>query len=364
MRTGSYIAGLVFLLAGCVQDPPVGVDGNATIVLQALWNTSGNDSLPAYAPLAGAKVVLLSEYGSMVRSTDAAGRLVLDHLPAATYSISVRRVHPLDAGIQLVGSAVGVALRPGQASADTIVSRPISSTGIAINELYVAGPVNNMFFFYDQFIELYNASDSVRYLDGMLVSRMSGNNEGLGSGADEGNDGDIDGVTYLFRFPGSPGGAEYPIRPGQFVLLAVDAVNHKSLFPNSYDLSGADWEFYNQFSPEDVDNPHVPNLINMRSDKTTDFLINLTSDVILLASGRDTVWSDGVDISTVVDAVEYQSTPPPALQKTLDARIDRGVALSPPRYSGQSMQRAEPGGDSNDATLDFVIIPAATPGRQ
>jgi hypothetical protein len=257
-----------------------------------------------------------------------------------------------------------MAVRSGQVSADTILSKPISSTGIAINELYVAGPINNMFFFYDQFIELYNASDSIRYLDGMLVSRMSGNNEGLGPGADEGSDGDIDGVTYIFRFPGTPGGTTYPIRPGQFVVLAVDAVNHKSLFPNSYDLTGSDWEFYNQYSPEDVDNPGVPNLINMRSDKTTDFLINLTSDVILLASGRDTVWSDGIDINTVVDAVEYQSTPPPALQKTLDPRIDRGVALSPPRYSGQSMQRAEPGSDSNDATLDFVIIPAATPGRQ
>lgn len=29
----------------------------------------------------------------------------------------------------------------------------------------------------------------------MLVSRVSGNSEGLGPGADEGNDGDIDGET-------------------------------------------------------------------------------------------------------------------------------------------------------------------------
>lgn len=147
-------------------------------------------------------------------------------------------------------------------------------------------------------------------------------------------------------------------------MLAVDAVDHRSFFPNSFDLSGADWEFYNQYSPEDVDNPNTPNLINMRSDRTVDFLINLSSDVIVIASGRDTLWADGIDISTVVDAVEYQSSAPPALKKTLDPRLDRGVALSPPKYSGQSMQRVEPGSDSNDALLDFMIIPVATPGRQ
>ncbi len=353
-------------MAGCVQDPPVTVDGNATIVVKAVWNSSGNDSLPVYVPLAGAKVTLISEYGTMVRATDLSGTVTLDHLPASSYTVSVRRAHPLDPGIQLVGSAIGLVVRSGQVTADTVMAKPISSTGIAINEIYAAGPINNMFFFYDQFIELYNASDSVRYLDGMLVARVSGNSDPgeSGPGADEGGDGDIDGVTYIFRFPGAPGGTEHPIRPGQFVVLAVDAVDHKSFFPNSFDLSGADWEFYNQYSPEDVDNPHVANLMNMRSDKTVDFLINLSSDVIVIASGRDTLWTDGIDIGTVVDAVEYQSSAPPALKKTLDARLDRGVALSPPKYSGQSMQRVEPGSDSNDALLDFVIIPVATPGRQ
>jgi hypothetical protein len=364
MRPVLPVLAAILLMAGCAHEPPVGVDGNATIVLYAVWNTSGSETAPSYGPLANAKVVLVSEYGSMVRTTDASGALTLEHMPASTYSISVRRPHPLDANIQLIGSAVGVVVRSGQVAADTILAKAISSTGIAINEIYAAGPVNNMFFFYDQFVELYNASDSVRYLDGMLISRMSGNSEGAGPGADEGSDGDIDGVTYIFRFPGLPGETNHPIHPGQFVVLAVDAVDHRSLFPNSIDLSRADWEFYNQYSPEDVDNASVSNLINLRSDKTVDFLISLTNDVIMLASGRDTVWEDGIDIGTVVDAVEYQSSLPPALLKTLDARIDRGVALSPARYSGQSMQRAEPGMDSNDATLDFVIISLATPGRQ
>lgn len=364
MQRPILMLGILLLMAGCAEDPPTAVDGNATLVIVAIWNSSGNDSLPTFEPLAGAKVLLTSEYGSMVRATDNAGVLRLDHLPAATYSIAIRRSHPLDPGIQLVGSVTGLKTQSGLVIADTVLSRSISSTGIAINEIYSVGPLNDMFFFYDQFLELYNASDSTRYLDGMLVMRVSGNSEGLGPGADEGADGDIDGVTYISQFPGTVGGAQHPIRPGQFLVLAVDAVDHRAQFATSVDLSKADWEFYNQFSPEDIDNPNVPNLVNLRSDKTVDFLYSLTGDVMMIASGQDTVWVDGIDIATVVDAVEYQSSPPPTTKKTLDARVDRGYALSPPRYSGQSLQRVEPGSDTNDSTIDFEIRPTATPGYQ
>ncbi len=353
---------VLLLMAGCVQEPPVAVDGDGTLMIVALWDMLPNDSLVTLVPLANAKVVLSSEYGIMVKQTGSDGILRLDHLPAATFNVSVRKPHPIDPSIQLVGATAGIVVRSGYTALDTVISKPISSSGIAINELYTVGPVNSLFFFFDQYIELYNASDSVRYLDGMQAIRMSGNSEGLGPGADEGLDGDIDGVTYIFKFPGNPGEQNHPIRPGQFVVLAVDAVDHTKFVSTSYDLSRADWEFYNQYSPEDIDNPSVPNLINIRSDRTVDFLISLTSDVIVLASGRDTVWVDGIDIGTVVDAVEYQTSPPPSSLKTLDSRIDRGVALSPPRYSGQAMQRVEPGSDTNDSSVDFEIRARATPG--
>jgi hypothetical protein len=113
----------------------------------------------------------------------------------------------------------------------------------------------------------------------------------------------------------------------------------------------------------DIDNPNVPNLINLRSDNTSKFLINLTVDIVALSSGVDSVWTDGIDISNIIDAVEYTGSPATHL-KTLDDRIDRGQFQSPPRYSGQSMQRREPGMDTNDGSLDWEIIPHPTPGWQ
>ncbi|MCK9425803.1 MAG: DUF4876 domain-containing protein [Ignavibacteriaceae bacterium] len=352
---------LIFMLfVGCRENPPVGVDGGAEIQIFSVWDSVRQDQSTVSSPMKNAKAILTSEYGTFVKTTDENGVLILSGLPSSLYNISIRMPHPSDPSILLVGSLRDVPVISGSKFSDTILAKPISSFGIAVNEVYACGPVNNIFFFFDQFIELYNSSDSVKYLDGMQVMRVSGNSAGKGAGADEDDDGDIDGITYIFKFPGLPGQKNYPFNPKTFQVLASDGINHKSTLANSVDLSNADWEFYNQFSANDIDNPSVNNLINIRSDRTVDFLIGLNDDIIVIASGIDSIWIDGIDISTIIDGFEYQSSP--TLMKTLDNRIDRGFALSPGKYSGQSMQRRDSGGDTNDSSLDWEIIPNPTPG--
>ncbi|MGE5399717.1 MAG: DUF4876 domain-containing protein [Ignavibacteriales bacterium] len=354
---------LLIMLQGCAEKPPVMPDGESQMTIKAVWNSS-TDSIPHYLPMPNAKVILSSEYGFMVRYTNESGVLDLSGIPSAVYNVSVRMQHPSDPGIILVGTRLSIQTFSRKPAVDTVYAKPISSTGIAINEIYAAGPVSHLYW-YDQYIELYNSSDSTKYLDGMLVMRFSSNNTNgaKGPGADEGNDGDIDGVTYIYKFPGKPGEKNYPFPPKKFLVIAQSAINHKSVYTSSVDLSKSDWEFYNQYSPSDIDNPKVPNLINMRSDQgASDFMIALTSDIVVIASGVDSNWQDGIDISTILDGVEYQqsSTTP----KTLDQRVDRGYVISPPTYSGKSIQRREPGVDTNDGSLDFEILNHPTPGFQ
>jgi hypothetical protein len=354
---------LFLYLVGCKENPPTVSDGNGSIVFQAVWNKS-TDSIPDIVPLQNAKVIMSCQYGIQIYYTGPDGFLRLNHLPSAVYNISVKAPHPDDPTIILVGAVRGVNITSGQTSASKDTAKPVSSSGIAINEIYSSGPVNNIFYFYDQFIELYNSSDSVKYLDGMQVMRVNGyiNNQTYAAGADWYNNGNMQGVTYIYKFPGRPGEKNYPFNPKQFLVLAGDAVDHRKVLANSIDLSHADWEFYNQYMSADMDNPNVPNLINMRPDNGTKFLINLVQDVVALASGVDSVWTDGIEISTIIDAVQYSTNT--YLVKTIDDRIDRGVAPCPPRYSGKSKQRKEPGMDTNDGSLDFEIIPHPTPGRQ
>ncbi|MFO7525712.1 MAG: DUF4876 domain-containing protein [Ignavibacteriaceae bacterium] len=355
-----YLVPILIFINGCEENPPIMVEGNTHLRIEAYWHSVPADSTSELLPLRNAKVILSSMYGMMIHQADINGCFEIKGIPSAVYSISFRMVHPEDESIQLVYNKKDVMIISGTTVSDSVIAKPITSSGIAINEIYSVGPVNSIYFFFDQYIELYNMSDSIKYLDGMMVMRFSGNSDGQGPGADEYGDGHIQGATYIFKFPGSPGEKNHPFYPNTFLVLASDAVNHKNTVATSIDLSTADWEFYNQYSPQDIDNPNVPNLINMKSESTVDFLISLTGDVIIVSSGVDSVWQDGIDITTVIDGVEYQSSA--NLKKTLDDRVDRGFSYSPPKYSGQSMRRREPGMDTNDATLDWEIIPQPTPG--
>lgn len=353
---------VIVSLASCMQQMPVTPEGNAKARIVVIGDTTVVGSSSVFIPLKNAKVILSSEYGVSIKYTDSEGILNLDGIPSSTYTISARLPHPGYPNILLVGTLREKEIISGVVVEDTIKAEQVANTGIAINEIYTVGPVNNIFFFWDLFIELYNYSDEVRYLDGMVMMRVSGNSDGKGPGADEGNDGDIDGILYVFKFPGNPGEKNYPFYPKTFKVLAMTAINHKKSVATSIDLSNADWEFYNQYSISDFDNPKVPNLINMRPDKTSDFLLGLTADVIVLSSGTDLVWEDGIDISTIVDGVQYAGST--TSRKTLDSRVDKSNALSPPRYSGKSLQRREAGGDSNDGMSDWEILNAPTPGYQ
>jgi len=366
MKNKIIIWTLSFLIAGvigCKETPPTYPDGQGALSILALGDTSFVDTIKHFAPLKNAKVVLASEYGIMIKYTDNDGFLKLSNLPASVYQITVRQPHPQNPNVLIVGNLMNIPIgMTDKLYSDTVKAEQIPSSGIAINEVYAGGPVNNIYFFYDQFIELYNYSDSVKYLDGIIVMRMSGNNEGKGPGADEEDDDDIDGVTYIFKFPGNHGETNYPIMPKQFITLAQTGINHKNTVAASIDLSKADWEFYNQYSATDFDNPNVKNLLNIQPDKTVDFMINLGSDIIVIADGvyADTTWKAGIKISSIIDGIEYQSSH--STLKTLDHRVDKSYMLSPPKYGGQSMRRREPGVDTNDGLLDWEIIPTPTPG--
>ncbi|MGD8779711.1 MAG: DUF4876 domain-containing protein [Ignavibacteria bacterium] len=349
---------VTMILVSCQEEAPVSEEGNAKLVLTVLGDTSITDA-PVLVPLSDVKVTLSSEYGYIIKYTDEEGILTLDGIPSTTYDINARLKHPANSNILMSGTLEDVDIISGNVVYDTITTSQISGTGIAMNELYVGGPVNNIYFYFDQFIELYNYSEETKYLDGMMVARVGGypNN-----GADEDNDGDMDEMANIYKFPGSPGEKNYPFEPGTFLILATKATDHTKSVSTSIDLSGADWEFYNQYSTSDLDNPNVPNLLNLISSKTVDFQLNVVGDVVIITSGEDADWEDGIDIDTIIDGVQYRKSL--TSNKTIDPRVDKGLIVSPAKYSGQSMQRIEPGEDTNNGTSDWEILSTPTPGEQ
>jgi hypothetical protein len=142
--------------------------------------------------------------------------------------------------------------------------------------------------------------------------------------------------------------------------------------PNSVDLRDADWETFNA-QKYDYDNPDVPNMVPVNPDRGPDWMINLSHNAIVLATGEnhyleEYVQSSGypsvqivIPLDDVIDGVEYASNAD--RDKELTRRVDAGFAgLGTSKYSAMSTERRKLGLDTNDSTFDFETIPRPTPG--
>jgi hypothetical protein len=114
---------------------------------------------------------------------------------------------------------------------------------------------------YGWYVRLYNNGDTTAYLDGLIIGRgLAVFQEAplFGCAAGRPHTEDPAGIWSLLfsQFPGT--GSQYPVAPGQTAVVAVDAIDHRPLFPEGLDLRAADFEFYG--GAGDVDNPSVPNV--------------------------------------------------------------------------------------------------------
>ena len=361
------------LLFSCGRETPVHLDGTLSYQMSVYYtDTTGTDS-PSIIPVQNAEVTLtaVSYSGAdgnpltYTRFTDSSGLAVFDQLTVGRYNVFVSKEIKTNAKTILITGSKTLVLPDSIHGVDSLRATPIEKSNLVINEIYFCGPVNRNYYFYDQFIELYNNSDMTVYLDGMYLCRV------VQTHPTDLHERDYVQTLNLFRFPGEAlTGREYPVAPGQFVVIAQDAVDHSQYIETAVDLSGADWEFYNPYAG-DIDFP-APNVENFLPEKTNDFMINLTHNAVILSDGSDWYWGEinendyqyiHIPISTIIDGVEYSSNP--EKQKELNRRVDAGFAgVNIPKYSGMSTQRREPGFDTNNSSIDFVNLDHPTPGYQ
>lgn len=365
----------------CERAEPTQVDG---ALAMRILISDGSGVIPVnenlgYAPVSSAKVTLQSQtYSSFTGKpqeytaiSDSLGWAEFNGLPVARYLLTVQKsIVYFDSitGEQKQGYLVGsgnAELTDAHSQPDTIQTILKSESPLVINEIYYAGPKNNAYYFYDQFVELYNTTDTTVYLDGLILCRGR-----------QAHPPDLDSVNYVqvlyvYQFPGQPlTGRQYPLPAHHFTVIAQDAVNHSAFVNGAVDLSGADWEFYNPYAA-DIDTA-AQNVVNVIPGNSNDFMINLVHNFVLLADGSDfypgEVSPSGyqyihVPLSTVLDGVEYSANGDK--QKELTRRVDAGFAgVGISKYSGKSVERRLAGSDFNNSSLDFVNINHPTPGYQ
>lgn len=366
MKTTIFIITALLLFAACSSEKPSAPDGNGVIML-LLVDTTG--TFPGSVPgepsvLPGAKVSIQArshEYVT-VGESDETGVAGFVGLAAGDYTVFARREIVLGAQKKVFTGFADVHVAGTDAVADTLYLSTVTVNSLMINEVYYCGCDYSKYYFYDQFVELYNSSQDTLYLDGCIITRSSSTN------VTDLEDIDFVRAVYAFQFPGTPiTGRQYPIFPGQLVVIAADAVDHSAYANNGADLSNADWEFFNPLG-SDYDVPGIPNIVSIHPSSRTDYMISLTHDAIVLTTGEE-YWVTEVDGSvrvafplySVIDGVEYASSSDKT--KYLTMRLDAGFAgLGCAKYSAASTERREIGVDVNNSTFDFILLEGPTIG--
>ena len=115
----------------------------------------------------------------------------------------------------------------------------------------------------DQYIKIRNNTDQDLYADGLLIITSSKITSVQNISFNEGEDPRPNYciVDEILCIPGD--GDDVLVKAGESLLICNNAQNHKATNPNSFDLTSADFEWYNESTVEsmlDIDNPKVDNL--------------------------------------------------------------------------------------------------------
>lgn len=296
-----------------------------------------------------------------------------------------------------------------------------------IKQIYYAGSDRvDGALYRDQFIEIYNNTDHVLYADSLYIAQAYGKQspattlyQTLASGQldwsksvnmptniDANND-----YLYtrsLIRIPGN--GTTYPVEPGNSIIMAQTATNHKVPFTGldgtsisvrnpdlTVDLSAAEFEaYYAPFASRplgsDIDNPNAVN-VDVLQYYSTDWIIDNNGRdsyiIFKVDAGTDVAsWSYynlptvstpssnatkylQVPIKYIIDAVEVQpNTAADRIPKKLGASLDAGFTYVPAgAYTSQSVIRKTAKTingrivlqDTNNSTEDFSYLERAAP---
>jgi hypothetical protein len=364
---------MALLAGGCGKERPEEPDGSGIIAVTVM-DTSGvfGGATGEQFPVDSASVSIQGRTTAYDAAglTDESGTISFRELATGRYSVFVRREVKVGLGKKVLTGFGDIMVAGEGAFRKSIVVKSILVSDLMISEVFYAGSCSSSFYFYDQYVEVYNAAADTLYLDNIIVTRQA-----------QVKDPELETRSYvraIYAFQLMGTGKQYPIAPGEYAVIAADAVDHSRYCVNSPDLSlanpnlqhqpGEPYKLYETFNAigNDYDVPGVPNFESIMPGRTTDFLINLSHNAIVIAEGG--VYPIDVDnymqipIEKVIDGVEYASNPY-VTTKEMTMRVDAGFAgVGIEKYGGQSTERREPGLDTNNSDFDFVVIPHPTPG--
>ena len=258
----------------------------------------------------------------------------------------------------------------------------VGATGpLAFKELYYCGSQtpNLGSYYYDQFYEVYNNSETTVYLDSICFTILYPSTASaiLPIWEDPEWEEYVFGIT-CWQFPGN--GTDYPLHPGETVVLAGMAVDHRLPENNPaspVNLQSADFEFYVDNVSYPKSNPS-PSMNLVFGSVTSYWLTTVNGAAFVLFRQTGPIDRNFTATQTssatrylkvrrkdVIDAVECVNNWTRITDKRMPVELDAGAITVDQFYTAQSVARkiksTRPDGtniyqDTNNSLEDFEIM--------
>lgn len=352
----------------------------------------------------GAEVTLTNNETDETQSeqSDENGLVTFDEVVPGSYDIEVELELDSDRALELTGTAESITLQYFDSSvdleqeSDSPMSLQLSGSevgSLVFKEVYYTGSEteDEGVYFNDQFHEIYNNSNETLYADGLYLADVYGVSGQINPGSEPTPfQGDEDHVylSTVWQFPG--GGQDYPIEPGESIIVAQTAQDHQSnpdLNPNSpVDLGDADFETYVEREDDrDINNPDVTNMVRKYYNAGFTWLVPVFGPGLVLfeadsfdelnmepVPGQDPEYPDRVQLPVeyVVDSFEALQNEDSGDFMRIPSTLNSGFISADGTYTSQSARRTvvdEVEGrkilqNTNNTGNDFEIIDTPTPG--
>ncbi|MDD2290200.1 MAG: DUF4876 domain-containing protein [Bacteroidales bacterium] len=265
----------------------------------------------------------------------------------------------------------------------TINIRPAKVGSVLFSEIYYCGV--SPYYFRDQTYTIYNNGQEVFYLDGLCFAQLHPNiaTTNLPSWPEaDGRENFVYGLV-VWQFPGS--GNQYPLKPGEAVVVAQEAINHTVNNPASFNNSMSEWECWSgnalRGNPDCPDMPYIfwwsPNKMQwLTSVFGAAFCIFRIDNAVVNKSyweqpenwqvviGPSSTRYAKIPADAVLDGVELLTSMSALNMKRIPGFVDAGGTSVETTYIGKSVSRKVIGKradgtpiyqDTNNSTNDFQV---------
>ncbi len=186
-------------------------------------------------------------------------------LPTGLYDITYKAdvALPTDTVTRhIVAFSQAVELTASNPTVKLTAYESVDNNDFIISEVFFTGTLQSSGnqYYGDDYIKIYNNTDHVLYADGLTLLESEFTTTLKENYTPDIMDSAMT-VQAIYTIPGS--GHDHPVQPGEELLIVDTGIDHRVVNPNSFDLSKADFEWYDvSSSPSnlDIDGPTVPNL--------------------------------------------------------------------------------------------------------